>query len=60
LQLSIGEEGLALTDTPPIQLSLMEGEARNWEGIVALDDLGFLIVSDTYPRTIFSFIPIEP
>jgi len=43
---------------PPIQLVLQStGEGRNWEGIVRLDDYGFLLVTDKYPRTILGFIP---
>jgi hypothetical protein len=43
---------------PPIQLVLQsDGEGRNWEGIVRLDDYGFLLVTDKYPRTILGFIP---
>ncbi|MEE2876247.1 MAG: hypothetical protein VX822_00480 [Candidatus Neomarinimicrobiota bacterium] len=60
LQLSFHEDGLLLVERPPVQLSLMEGKARNWEGIVRLDDRGFLLISDTYPRTIFSFVPLGP
>ncbi|MBH30473.1 MAG: hypothetical protein CMG71_00600 [Candidatus Marinimicrobia bacterium] len=60
LQLELGEEGISFTERPPIQLSLMAGEARNWEGIVTLDDRGFLLISDTYPTTILSFVSLEP
>ena len=60
LQLELGEQGISLRERPPIQLSLMAGEARNWEGIVTLDNRGFLLVSDTYPRTILSFLSLEP
>ena len=45
------------TDTPPIQFMLLDnGDARNWEGIVRLDDIGFLIVTDKFPETILGFV----
>jgi hypothetical protein len=50
--------GFELTDTPPIQLELLEGdEARNWEGVALLDARGFLLVTDEHPRTILAFVP---
>ncbi|MBU0513043.1 MAG: hypothetical protein KJ638_15260 [Chloroflexi bacterium] len=51
--------GVLRTDTPPIQLQLLDnGEARNWEGIVRLDDRGFLLVTDKFPGTILAFVPL--
>ncbi len=45
------------TKTAPIQLVLAaDGEARNWEGIVRLDGVGFLLVTDQYPETILGFV----
>ena len=44
------------TTSPPILISLEE-KSRNWEGLVRLDDKGFLIVVDEHPRTILAFIP---
>jgi hypothetical protein len=32
--------------------------SRNWEAIVRLDDLGFLIASDKYPETEIGFVPL--
>ena len=52
-------DGIILTTRPPIQLQLLEnGKARNWEGIVRLDELGFLLMSDKHPGTILGFVPI--
>jgi len=51
--------GVVRTDTPPIQLQLLSGgDARNWEGIVRLDERGFLLVTDKYPQTILAFVPL--
>jgi hypothetical protein len=47
------------TETQPINIKLSEfGESRNWEGIVRLDNIGFLIVTDRFPGTILAFIPV--
>jgi hypothetical protein len=44
-----------LTGQPPIQLELT-GEEHNWEGLVRLDDRGFLLVTDEVPGTILGFV----
>jgi len=51
-------DGITLTDTPPILLELLPADLRNLEGIVRLGDMGFLVVTDKYPQTIFGFIPM--
>lgn len=56
LELQLTDGAITLTDTPPIQLSLI-ADARNWEGIVRLDDRGFLLVTDKFPETILAFVP---
>ncbi|MDP6456718.1 MAG: hypothetical protein QF613_07775 [Candidatus Marinimicrobia bacterium] len=53
------DSAITLVDRPPVQFQLLaEGESRNWEGIVRLDDKGFLVITDTYPETILAFIPM--
>jgi hypothetical protein len=49
--------GVSLTGLPPIQLQLEPMETRNWEGLVLLDDRGFLIATDKYPGTLLAFVP---
>jgi hypothetical protein len=49
--------GITLADLPPIPLALIE-EARNWEGLVALDERGFLLVTDNSPETMLVFVPM--
>ena len=57
LQLHFSKNGITLSDRPPLYLELsLDKDARNWEGIARLDTLGFLIITDTYPRTIFGFV----
>ncbi len=57
LELKFDNGKIVLSQNAPLQLSLQsDGESRNWEGLARLDDLGFLIVTDKYPRTIFGFV----
>jgi hypothetical protein len=57
VSLNGGASGITLADLPPIPLELIE-EPRNWEGLVALDDRGFLLVSDNSPDTLLAFVPM--
>jgi hypothetical protein len=58
VKLCLDGETPELTDTPPIYLKLVDAEtSRNWEGIVRLDDRGFLLVTDKFPETILGFVP---
>ncbi len=57
LEFQYSSEGITLSGTPPIQFQLVSvEESRNWEGLVRLDDLGFLIVTDKFPETILGFV----
>ncbi|GAB4268530.1 MAG: hypothetical protein Kow0080_11510 [Candidatus Promineifilaceae bacterium] len=56
LELQYTAQGIQLTDTPPIQLTLIP-DARNWEGVVRLNERGFLLVTDKFPETILAFVP---
>jgi hypothetical protein len=60
VQLQITESAIVLTDRPPIQLELLhdwkQGGARNWEGIVRLEGVGFLIITDRFPSTILALV----
>ena len=57
VELQYRPEGIVRTETPPLLLELREGQARNWEGLVRLDNRGFLIATDEYPETILAFLP---
>lgn len=50
--------GVRLARRRPIYLQLADDKGRNWEGIVRLDDRGFLLVTDKYPRTILAFVAL--
>jgi len=59
LKLRVSEAGIVLIDQAPIQFVLLPGdEARNWEGLVKLDELGFLVATDKFPETILGFCEI--
>ena len=56
--MQFSEQGIVLADLPPIQLELSaENESRNWEGLVKLDETGFLLVTDLFPETLLVFVP---
>ena len=51
---------IVLVDSPPIQMELLgstQNDARNWEGLVRLDNLGFLLITDEHPKTMLVYIP---
>lgn len=55
----ITEKGINIINQAPLQFRLLPGnEARNWEGLVLLDELGFLVVTDKFPTTILGFYEI--
>jgi len=58
VQFRIYNTKIELTEKPPIYLKL-DKKGRNWEGIVRLDNLGFLIITDKHPSTILGFVPFE-
>jgi len=58
LEFQFVDENILRTEAPPIYMKLSEfGDSRNWEGIVRINDIGFLIVTDKFPGTILAFIP---
>lgn len=60
MEFQIGDAGIDRTATPPINLRQGRApntEPHNWEGVVRLDDLGFLVVTDTFPQTVLGFVP---
>jgi hypothetical protein len=55
LKFRIDNDKIELVERPAIYLELLEGDSRNWEGIVAYGD-GFLLVTDRFPTTILAYI----
>jgi hypothetical protein len=51
---------ISANHSAPIQLELLgDGRARNWEGVVRLDQKGFLLMTDRYPETILGFVSAQ-
>ena len=59
IEFEFNEDKIQLSEREPIQIELDEKASRNWEGIVRLDDRGFLMVTDKYPEMILGFIPFQ-
>lgn len=57
VELQIKEGAVEIVDHPPLQLELLSGDLRNWEGITRLEGYGFLLVTDKFPETILGFVP---
>lgn len=59
VEMQVSDAGVTLVEQPPLQLSLLPGVSRNWEGIARLQtgELdGFLLVTDTFPATLLGFV----
>ena len=59
IEFEIKDEIINFSDHEPIQLELDKDAPRNWEGIVRIDDKGFLIATDKHPKMILGFVPIK-
>lgn len=59
VELQLGSDAVSLTGALPIQLQLPNADARNWEGLVRLDERGFLLATDKFPTTILGFVAAE-
>ena len=57
LELEYSPTGITLTNRAPIQLQLSD-DTRNWEGIVRLEERGFLLATDKFPETILGFVEV--
>jgi len=60
IELQVQPTGIVLTARPPLQLRLSSEAPRNWEGLVRLDERGFLLVTDKFPGTLLGFVPGRP
>ncbi|MEP0265480.1 hypothetical protein [Dokdonia sp.] len=56
VELQYKDGKISLSDHKPIQLELEQEESRNWEGIVRLENKGFLLITDKFPTTILAFV----
>lgn len=58
VELQIEDNAISRIDQPPIYLQLLEDNiARNWEGIALMDEMGFLLVTDSFPDSLLGFCP---
>lgn len=56
IKLKLTKDGIKISDDIPTYLKLNTSSGKNWEGIVQLDDLGFLIITDAIKEQIFAFV----
>ena len=56
VEFQYSEQGITRVDQPPLYLQLSSIQ-HNWEGLVRLDQRGFLLATDKFPGTILSFVP---
>jgi hypothetical protein len=57
VEMQYRDDAIVFAKTPVIQLQLGdEANPRNWEGLVRLEERGFLLMTDEYPRTILGFV----
>lgn len=57
IELNYSEEGFKLSGKNPILVGLgSRSYSRNWEGIVRLDNRGFILATDKFPATILAFL----
>lgn len=57
VKMTYTSNGIILADNAPVQLTLDDDIARNIEGLVLLDEKGFLLVTDKFPSTLLMFVP---
>lgn len=58
VQFKFEDGAINLEDNLPIQIKQQEdGKSRNWEGLVKFDSLGFLMITDKFPKTILAYLP---
>ncbi|MCK5032971.1 MAG: WG repeat-containing protein [Calditrichia bacterium] len=58
VKFNINNNRIVVENEAPVQIKLsVDGNSRNWEGVVKYDSLGFLVITDKFPRTILAYIP---
>ncbi len=58
VEFKINKNEIQVLEKAPIYLELKE-YGRNWEGIVKLDSLGFLLVTDKFPKSILGYVSFD-
>lgn len=57
VEFELSNSGIKRVEQAPIQLQMTGVEGRNWEGLVRLDQRGFLIATDKHPVSLLGFVP---
>ncbi|MDO9019260.1 MAG: hypothetical protein Q8S73_03820 [Deltaproteobacteria bacterium] len=55
--LELRDDGVSVRATGRVIRLAREERGRNWEGLVRLDDKGFLLVTDEWPSTVLGYVP---
>lgn len=56
VEMTYSPDGITLAGTAPVQLVLDGNKSRNLEGLVLLDNRGFLLATNKYPATMLLFV----
>ncbi len=56
VEFEIKDNEVVFSESKPIEFSLDDKNSRNWEGLVRLDNQGFLIATDKYPEMLLAFV----
>ena len=56
IEFEIKDNEIVFSGSKPIEFSLDDKNSRNWEGLVRLDNQGFLIATDKYPEMLLAFV----
>lgn len=60
VKLKYSPSGITVVNRPPVYLDISKSpQGSNWEGIVKIDSLGFLITTDKFPTSLLGFVPFE-
>ena len=55
----LGDE-IEFVPVPPVYIEIPKGvKSRNWEGIVEMDDAGFIMATDKHPGNLLAFVPFH-
>jgi hypothetical protein len=61
VELQYSEDRITLAETTPVYLeNSKHNRHRNWEGLVRLENNGFLLMTDKFPDTLLGFVPWPP
>lgn len=57
LEFQIKDSAIIRTETAAVKFKLLNNnEGRNWEGVAKLENYGFLLTTDYFPRTILGYL----